>query len=416
MKYSAEKLFANGLDAQDPLSEYRSQFSIPVKNGKQVVYFMGNSLGLQPKNAKKYVDQELQDWASMGVLGHKEAKNPWVPYHEFLTDSTAEITGSQPSEVVVMNTLTVNLHLLLVSFYRPNSSRYKILIEDNAFPSDRYALESQIKFHGYDPKDALITVKSSTDDACPSTEDILSAIELEKDSLVLIFLGGVHYFSGRVFDMKAITDAGHGVGSAVGFDLAHGTGNILLRLHDWDVDFAAWCSYKYLNGGPGCIAGIFVHEKHHNDQSIPRFSGWWGHDKKTRFDMPSQFKHIPGAEGWQCSNPPILPLASLRASMEIFKSAGMEALRNKSTSLTGYLSFLLSELPLEIITPPSNQKRGCQLSLRMKKDGKSVFNKLTESGFIVDWREPDIIRVAPVPFYNTYHEVWEFSKKLKSLV
>lgn len=416
MKYSAEKSFAKGMDAQDLLNKYRSQFSIPIKNGKEVIYFTGNSLGLQPKNAKKYVDQELQDWALMGVLGHKGAKNPWLPYHEFLTDSTAEITGSQPSEVVVMNTLTVNIHLLLVSFYRPNSSRYKILMEDNAFPSDRYALESQIKFHGYDPKDALITVKSSMGDVCPSTEDILSEIELEKDSLALIFLGGVHYFSGRVFDMKAITDAGHSVGSKVGFDLAHGTGNIPLRLHDWNVDFAAWCSYKYLNGGPGCIAGIFVHEKYHNDQTLPRFAGWWGHDKKSRFDMPSQFEHIPGAEGWQCSNPPIFPLASLRASMEIFQSAGMEALREKSTSLTAYLSFLLSELPLEIITPLSNQERGCQLSLRMKKDGKSVFRKLTESGFIVDWREPDVIRVAPVPLYNSYHEVWEFAEKLKSLV
>ena len=318
-----------------------------------------------------------------------------------------------------MNTLTVNIHLLLVSFYRPNSSRYKILMEDNAFPSDRYALESQIKFHGYDPKDALITVKSSIGDVCPSTEDILTEIELEKDSLALIFLGGVHYFSGRVFDMKAITDAGHSVGSKVGFDLAHGTGNIPLRLHDWNVDFAAWCSYKYLNGGPGCIAGIFVHEKYHNDQTLPRFAGWWGHDKASRFQMGRDFNPIPGAEGWQVSNAPILSMAPVLASLGVFEEAGMRTLTAKSDRLTSYLAYLVREelgASVEILTPSDSAQRGCQLSLRVlgtRADQRRVFEALETHGVVCDWREPDVIRAAPVPLYNRFEDVFEFVGVLK---
>ncbi len=413
MNYSQDESFALSLDEQDEIKEYRNQFYIPSsENREKSIYFCGNSLGLQPKKAEEFVLEEIKNWKTMGVKGHTEGQTPWYPFHELLTENTSEIVGGRSSEVVVMNSLTVNIHLLMVSFYRPAKKRFKILIEDNAFPSDRYAIESQIRFHGFDPQNALIVMKSQNNQPYLTTEEICDYIEKEKDNIALLFLGGVNYYTGQVFDMKTITEKGHNYGAVVGFDLAHGIGNIPLKLHDWNVDFSAWCSYKYLNGGPGCLGGIFVHEKHHH-KNLPRFNGWWGHNKKTRFDMRNSFDSLSGAEGWQCSNPPILPLASLRASMELFQTAGMVSLREKSQHLTGYLSYLLNDLPLEIITPNSPQERGCQMSIRFKINGREIFKILTQKGVVADWREPDVIRVAPVPFYNTFHEVWEFTKLLK---
>jgi kynureninase len=413
VNYSQDESFALSLDEQDEIKEYRNQFYIPSsENREKSIYFCGNSLGLQPKKAEEFVLEEIKNWKTMGVKGHTEGQTPWYPFHELLTENTSEIVGGRSSEVVVMNSLTVNIHLLMVSFYRPAKKRFKILIEDNAFPSDRYAIESQIRFHGFDPQNALIVMKSQNNQPYLTTEEICDYIEKEKDNIALLFLGGVNYYTGQVFDMKTITEKGHNYGAVVGFDLAHGIGNIPLKLHDWNVDFSAWCSYKYLNGGPGCLGGIFVHEKHHH-KNLPRFNGWWGHNKKTRFDMKNSFDSLSGAEGWQCSNPPILPLASLRASMELFQTAGMVSLREKSQHLTGYLSYLLNDLPLEIITPNSPQERGCQMSIRFKINGREIFKILTQKGVVADWREPDVIRVAPVPFYNTFHEVWEFTKLLK---
>ena len=414
MNFSHEESFAHKMDEQDLLKKFRDQFHIPPAHQKnQSIYFCGNSLGLQPKKAEKYVQQEINNWRLMGVKGHSKGDTPWFPYHEFLTDHTSELVGGLPSEVVVMNSLTVNIHLLMVSFYQPTKERYKILIEDHAFPSDRFALESQARFHGFSPDEAIVTMKSPLGNPCITTDEILYYINREKDNLALIFIGGVNYFTGQVFDMKTITKAGHRAGCIVGFDLAHGAGNILLNLHDWKVDFAAWCGYKYLNGGPGSLSGVFIHENHHGNAELPRFNGWWGHNKNTRFDMENSFDSLNGAEGWQCSNPPIFPLASLRASMELFHSTGIKSLREKSKLLTSYLSFLLNDLSLEIITPVSPQERGCQLSIILEKRGREVFQELTQKGVVADWREPNVIRVAPVPFYNTFYEVWKFSKLLK---
>ena len=416
MNYSQNESFALSLDEQDELKDYREQFYIPSsKNREKSIYFCGNSLGLQPKKTEEFVQEEIDNWKTMGVKGHEKGDTPWFPYHELLTEYTSEIVGGLCSEVVVMNSLTVNIHLLMVSFYRPTKKRYKILIEDNAFPSDRYAVESQIRFHGFDPQDALIVMKSHDNHPHLTTEEICNYIENEKNDIALIFIGGVNYYTGQVFDMKTITEKGHISGAVVGFDLAHGVGNIPLKLHDWNVDFSAWCSYKYLNGGPGCLGGIFIHEKHHH-KNLPRFNGWWGHNKQTRFDMKNSFDSLSGAEGWQCSNPPILPLASLRASMELFHSAGMESLREKSKRLTGYLSFLLNDFPLEIITPNTPPGRGCQLSIRLENNGSDIFKKLNQKGVVADWREPDVIRIAPVPFYNTFHEVWEFTHLLNQIL
>ena len=417
--YRTDREFALEMDKNDPLAAYRDRFHFPrQKNGEPFIYLCGNSLGLQPKSTRAYVEQELKDWETMGVEGHFHAKNPWMPYHEFLTASTARLVGAKPEEVVVMNGLSVNLHLMMVSFYRPTQERYKILIEADAFPSDIYAVKSQLKFHGYDPEDSLIMMRSKSGDPYIPTEEIEELIENEGDSIALILLGGVNYYSGQAFQMDRITAAGHKKGITVGFDLAHAAGNLELNLHDWNVDFACWCSYKYLNSGPGGVAGVFVHERHITNTDLPRFAGWWGHNKETRFLMGPDFEVIPTAEGWQLSNAPILPMASLWASMEIFDEVGIKKLREKSIALTGYWEYLLKtheeEIGIEIITPADPSQRGAQLSLRAKENGKALFQKLTDSGVICDWREPDVIRCAPVPLYNCFEDVWKFVEILRN--
>lgn len=420
MEYALDAKTPLELDAKDPLRDYRSRFHIPLHSDRtETIYLCGNSLGLQPRSAHSFVEQELEDWKTLGVEGHFRAKSPWFSYHELLTAQTARLTGALPSEVVVMNTLTVNLHLMMVSFYRPTAKRHKILIESSTFPSDQYAVKSQIKFHGFGPSRSLIELHPRKGETFLRTEDIEEMIDAEGESLALIMLGGVNYYSGQAFDMERITRVGHEHGCVVGFDLAHGAGNIVLKLHDWNVDFAVWCSYKYLNGGPGSLAGCFVNERFGNDPSIPRFAGWWGQDKNTRFLMGPDFKAIPGAEGWQLSNPPILSLAPLRASMEIFDEVGMQRLREKSELLTGYLEYLLDQKlsgKVQIITPRDSCQRGCQLSLVVPESGKAAFNALTSRGVVCDWREPDVIRVAPVPLYNTFQDVYRFVEILAGVL
>lgn len=415
--FRADKAYAEELDRQDPLRSYRERFHMPRQaNGKEHIYLCGNSLGLQPKSTAAFVNQELKDWANLGVEGHFHAQNPWMPYHEFLTASTARLVGAQPEEVVVMNSLTVNLHLLMVSFYRPTKERFKIIIEADAFPSDRYAVASQLKFHGYDPAEAMIELRSKSGHPVIPTEEILEVIEREGDQVALVMLGGVNYYSGQAFEMDKITAAGHAKGCVVGFDLAHAAGNLHLHLHDWNVDFACWCSYKYINSGPGGLSGVFVHARHANDFDLPRFAGWWGHNKDNRFKMPPWFEPMPGAEGWQLSNPPILALAALRASMEMFDEVGMPALREKSLKLTGYFDALLKARlqsdSIRIITPSDPAQRGCQLSLQTQSNGRALFDRLTAAGVIADWREPDVIRLAPVPLYNSFMDVWEFVEEV----
>ncbi|MDF2447817.1 MAG: kynU [Bacteroidota bacterium] len=412
--------FAKELDSKDPLKSYRQKFHIPQHNNSDMVYFTGNSLGLQPKTTKDYLQQELNDWAKYGVEGHFLAKNPWLSYHEILTDKTAKIVGAQPTEVVMMNQLTVNLHLLMVSFYRPTKQRFKILCEAKAFPSDQYALQSQIKFHGFKVEDALIEVVPRDGEYEIHHDDIYKAIQENKDTLALILIGGVNYFSGQVFDMKGIAEAGHQVGAMVGFDLAHAAGNLKLALHDWNVDFAAWCSYKYLNAGPGSVAGAFVHEKHHKNTDLPLFAGWWGHDKTTRFKMDREFVPMENVERWQLSNAPILSMAAYKASLDIFDEVGMEKLNEKSKVLTAYLEFIVEEInkqkknSLEIITPKAN--RGCQISIVAHGQGKALYNKLIENGVIPDWREPNVIRCAPVPMYNSFEDIYRFGEILTKLL
>ena len=408
MNYKNTANFALELDAKDELRNYRNEFHIPLqKNGDPHVYMCGNSLGLQPKRTKEFLNQELDDWATFGVEGHFHAKNPWLPYHEFLAESYAKIVGAKNSEVVAMNTLTVNLHLMMVSFYRPTQKRHKIIIEGDAFPSDIYAVESQIKHHGFLPESSLIKLRPRDGESAIRTEDISAIIEKEGDEIALIMLGGVNYYTGQVFDFEKITKIAHNKGVNVGFDLAHAAGNIKLELHKWGVDFAVWCSYKYLNSGPGSVAGAFVHEKHHNT-NLPRFAGWWGHNKEDRFKMPDKFNPIISAEGWQLSNPPILSLAAIRASLSIFDEVGMEKLLSKSKKLTDYLVFLLNSIEtdrIEIITP---KERGCQLSVRVKNGDKKLFDSITAKGVIADWREPDVIRIAPIPLYNSFQDVFNF--------
>ena len=412
--------FAKQLDAQDPLASYRHKFHLPVKaDGEPFIYFTGNSLGCQPKSTTDFVMTELEDWQRLGVEGHFHARNPWMPYHEFLTESMARIVGGKPEEVIVMNSLTVNLHLMMVSFYRPTPQRYKILIEADAFPSDIYAVSSQLRYHGFKPEDGLLKLKPKAGKHIVETSDILQLIEEKGDEIALIMLGGVNYYTGQVFDIEVIARAGHDKGCMVGFDLAHAAGNVLLSLHDWQVDFACWCSYKYLNAGPGGVGGCFIHQRHISNKGIPRFEGWWGHNKETRFLMEPDFDPIPTAEGWQLSNAPVLSMAALRASLEIFDEVGMEALVKKSQQMTAYLRFLLNDskdaATLEIITPTDPAQYGCQLSLIFKKNGKRIFQKLTDSGVICDWREPDVIRLAPVPLYNSFEEIWQFAHIVSSL-
>ena len=409
--------FAAKLDAQDPLGHYRERFHIPrTTDGGECIYLCGHSLGLQPKSAKAFIDQELADWARLGVEGHFHGKNPWVPYHRLLTGQMAALVGAEPMEVVVMNSLTANLHLMMASFYRPTSQRYKILIERGAFPSDQYAVKSQIRFHGLEPKKSLLEISPRGGEFCIRDEDIHALIEREGESIALILLGGVNYATGQVFDIAEVTNAGHRKGCVVACDLAHAVGNIPLRLHDWGPDFAVWCSYKYLNGGPGCVGGCFVHARHSQAWNLPRFAGWWGHDDRIRFQMGSQFHPITGAEGWQLSNPPILALAPLRASLDSFAEAGIDNLRAKSRMLTAYMEFLLREqksTAFSVITPSDPKRRGAQLSIRVKA-GRGLCDQLGGEGVIGDWREPDIYRVAAVPLYNTYKDVHEFVQRFSA--
>lgn len=418
LNFEASASFATQMDSNDSLKDFREKFYIPKQaNGEDVLYFTGNSLGLQPKTVRACIEQELKDWETLGVEGHFHAKNPWMPYHEFVTEQMASIVGAKPIETVVMNSLTVNLHLLMVSFYRPMRQRHKIVIEAGAFPSDQYAVQSQIKFHGFDVKDSLIELKPRAGETLLRIEDIEQTIAENGNSIALILLGGVNYYTGQAYDMRRITAAGHKAGAVVGFDLAHAAGNIALALHDWNVDFAAWCSYKYLNAGPGGIAGVFVHERHAENFDLPRFAGWWGHDKRTRFLMGSEFVPMRGAEGWQLSNPPIFQLAALKASLDIFEEAGIKSLVEKSKKLTGYLEFLLGEIRderISVITPSNLDSRGCQLSIRVKNADKNLFQKITAEGVIADWREPDVIRVAPVPLYNSFSDVFRFAEILKA--
>jgi len=406
------------MDATDPLAPFRERFHIPRNaHGDEGIYFTGNSLGLMPRTAREYVGQELNDWEKLGVEGHLHARHPWLPYHEFLTEQMAGIVGAKPIETVVMNSLTVNLHLLMVSFYRPDDKRQKIVIEKGAFPSDQYAVESQLRFHHLEPEDSLIELTPREGEATLRTDDILETIEREGESIALVMLGGVNYYTGQAFDMRSITDAGHRVGAVVGFDLAHAAGNIELKLHDWDVDFAAWCSYKYLNGGPGSVGGAFVHERHAQRFELPRFAGWWGHDKETRFLMGPEFRPMAGAEGWQISNPPILQMAALRASLEIFEEVGMPALAAKSRRLTGYLESLIDEIGddrISIITPRDPTQRGCQLSIRVRDADRTLHEQLVANGVFADWREPDVIRIAPVPSYNSFADVYRFAEIINS--
>lgn len=406
--------YAASMDANDPLHAFRSKFHIPRRNDNELIYFCGNSLGLQPKTTRQFIEQELKDWETFGVEGHLDAKNPWLYYHHFLEDQTARLVGAEPLEVVVMNSLTVNLNLLMISFYRPSKKRYKIMLEYMAFPSDQYAIENQVKFHGYDPHDAIIELMPRESENVIRTEDILEKISIHKDELALILIGGVNYYTGQLFNMERITSYAKKCSPEimVGFDLAHAAGNVELQLHNWDIDFATWCSYKYLNSGPGGTSGVFIHKKHCNDDSLPRLSGWWGNDESTRFKMQKGFHPQPGAAGWQMSNAQILPMAAHRASLEIFEEAGMDRLRAKSFLLTGYLEYLLlsgERKDFNIITPADPLQRGCQLSIVMHANGKETFDRLTENGIVADWREPDVIRVAPVPLYNTFEDVRIFA-------
>lgn len=412
--------YAQSLDQSDPLASLRDEFVFPESAlARDPVYLAGNSLGLQPRGVRALVLEALDDWGRLGVEGHTRAKNAWLPYHELLTDSMARLVGGLPSEVVVMNTLSVNLHLMMVSFYRPTPQRHRILIEAGAFPSDQYAVASQARFHGFDPAEAILELTPRPGESTLRPEDILETIEREGASLALVLLGNVNYLTGQAFDMRAITAAAHAAGAQVGFDLAHGAGNLQLALHDDGPDFAVWCSYKYLNAGPGGLSGCFVHERHARRTDLPRFEGWWGHDKSSRFSMPKQFVPLAGAEGWQLSNPPILQLAALRASLALFDRATMPALRAKSVQSTEYLRGLLSTLPegaCNIVTPADPAQRGTQLSLRLRGDFRNALAFFEARGVVADFREPDIVRVAPVPLYTRYVDMHHFVSVVRAFV
>lgn len=418
MNFQNNLAFAQELDQKDILNKYQSEFIFPKVNNKQVIYFTGNSLGLQPKRAKKFVDEIMTDWAELAVEGHFYAEKPWWDYQERFAKPLSKLVGALPSEVTVMNTLTVNLHLLMVSFYQPKDKRYKIICEEKAFPSDQYMFQSQVNFHGYKPEDAIVEIKRREGEHNIRTEDVLEKIKEVGDELALVLIGGVNYYTGQVFDMKTITAAGHEVGAKVGWDLAHAAGNIKLELHDWNVDFAAWCSYKYMNSGPGNASGCFVHEKHHQSD-LPRFAGWWGHNKDRRFKMEPEFEPVHGADGWQISNLPVLSLAPYLASVEMFDEIGMDVLIEKRKTITSYLEFILNEIDkevastFEIITPSNPDERGCQLSVLLHGEGRSLFDYLMKNGVIVDWREPNVIRLAPVPLYCSYADMFHFGQILK---
>jgi kynureninase len=424
MQFEYSKKFAEQLDDKDSLSKYRKRFNFPKFTSEKVIYFAGNSLGLQPKSVERHIQQELEDWAYWGVEGHFHAKRPWYKYHEFLTEPASRLVGALPIEVVITHSLTTNLHLLMVSFYQPKGKRTKILCEAKAFPSDQYAIESQVRFHGLDPKEHIIEIAPRLGEHLIRAEDIKNAIFDAGEELALVLIGGVNYYTGQLFDMKSITAWGHEVGAFVGFDLAHAAGNVPLHLHDWDVDFATWCSYKYLNSGPGNVSGLFVHERHARKADLKRFAGWWGYDKNTRFQMKLGFVPMEGAEGWQLSNAPVFGMAAHIASMELFDEVGMPALRAKSEKLTGYLEFVIEHISekhkekcsFEIITPKAFSERGAQLSILVHGQGRALFERLCQCGVVSDWREPNVIRVAPVPLYNSFKDVYRFGKALEYAV
>ena len=423
MQYQNKLAFAQQLDEQDPLKSFRNKFLLPKYNGSDAIYLCGNSLGLQPISAKRYLTEQLTNWQEMGVEGWFNGDDPWLSYYKKLTPVLSAILGANEREISVMNSLTVNLHLLMVSFYKPTTKRYKILMEGGAFPSDQYALESQVRFHGFDPKDAIIEIFPRSGEYTLRTEDILDAIKNNADELALVLFSGINYYTGQFFDIKAITKAAHKVGVIIGFDLAHAAGNVPLKLHDWDVDFACWCSYKYMNSGPGGISGIFVHEKHFKGDHN-RFAGWWGYRKDKQFLMAPGFDAEPGAEGWQVSTPPIMLMALHKASLDIFEeTGGLPVLRAKSELLTGYLEFLINDINLKngkelfkIITPKEPGKRGSQLSVVCAGNAKGVFNYLTQNGVIGDWREPNVIRLSPVPLYNSFTDVFYAGQLLAASV
>lgn len=423
MLYKNTLSFARSMDRTDPLKGMRNLFHFPNLNGKRAIYLCGNSLGLQPKSVSKELTRQLENWKSQAVEGWFDGDEPWMYYHKALKDLMAPIVGAKPEEVCPMNTLTVNLHLLMVSFYKPKGKRFKIIMEAGAFPSDQYAIESQVRFHGFDPADAIIEVSPRDGEFLLRTDDILSKINEHKDSVALLLFGGINYFTGQFFDMEAITDAGHRAGALVGFDLAHAAGNVPLRLHDWKIDFACWCSYKYQNSGPGGISGIFVHEKHFGDQTLHRFAGWWGYNEERRFQMKKGFEPSAGADGWQVSCAQIIPLSMYYASLKLFKQAGgMEALRMKSEHLTGYLYYIINQVnsnigyeQFNIISPADPADRGAQLSIIAEKDGKRIFEGLLENQVLGDWREPNVIRLSPVPMYNSFEDVYRVGKSLLSV-
>ena len=412
--------YAQQCDAQDELSHFRNKFLLPKDGeGNNLIYLSGNSLGLQPTITSEYILKELDDWAKLGVEGHTKAEHPWLPYHEFLSRNMANLIGAKPGEVVMMNTLTTNLHLMMVSFYKPTKTKYKIVVESDTFPSDKYAVESQLKFHGFDPVDGLILWTPPEGEELCRFEDLEAIMETQGDEIALLMIGSTNYYSGQLFPLKKITELGHSYNCKVGFDLAHGAGNIEPDLHETGADFAVWCSYKYLNSGPGSLGGCFVHERHAKNDTLKRFTGWWGHNKETRFNMRHDFEALPGAEGWQLSNPPILSMAAIRASLDVFEEAGMDRLRKKSIKLTGFLEYLIDELMderIHIITPRNPEERGCQLSIQVKNADKSLHKQLTIAGVISDWRDPDVIRVAPVPLYNSFEDVFIFTERLKNIL
>ena len=420
MNFQNTREFAQSLDAQDQLKKYQSEFEFPKVNGKKTIYFTGNSLGLMPKRAKKYVDDVMNDWANMAVEGHFYAEKPWWDYHERFSNPLSKIVGAKPSEVSVMNTLTVNLHMMMVSFYNPTSTRFKIICEEKAFPSDQYMFQTQVKFHGLDPKDVIVEVKRREGEHNLRNEDIIAKINEVGDELALVLIGGINYYTGQVLDMENITKAGHAVGAQVGWDLAHAAGNIELKLHEWNVDFACWCSYKYMNAGPGSVAGYFVHEKHHTNKDLNRFGGWYGHNKERRFLMEPEYTPNEGALGWQSSCTGVLAMAPYLASVEMFDEIGMEALMKKRDLITAYLEFIVEETAketgtnLEIITPKNQAERGSQLSVVLHGEGKELFHYLMKQGVVTDWREPAVIRLAPVPLYTTFEEMYDFGQILKT--
>lgn len=421
MTHQATLQYAQELDSKDILHAYRDQFYIPYLNDKHAIYFLGNSLGLQPKTTQDEVLKIMEAWANFGVEGFFMGKEPWLNYHKKITPLLCDIVGAHENEVVVMNHLTVNLHLLMISFYQPTATRYKIICEAKAFPSDQYAFQSQVKLHGFDPKDAIIEVHPKPGTELITTADILAAIEANKDSVALVLFSGVNYYTGQVFDMPAITKAAHEAGAYAGFDLAHAAGNIELQLHNWEVDFACWCNYKYLNSGPGAIAGAFVHEKHSEKSELQRLEGWWGNDSSNRFKMQPQFTPAPGAAAWQMSTAPMMLLASHKTSLDIFNAAGFKNLVVKSKLLSEYLFFVLDainqpEEKFTIITPRNSNERGCQVSLSVHHNAKSVFDELLLNGIFADWREPNVIRVAPVPMYNTFEEIFTFAQTLQTIL